>query len=41
MYLTRKPILEQGKELRKIALDLKNSNYYETELRLDIRFAKY
>jgi len=41
MYLTRKPALEQGKELRKIMLDLKNSNYYETELRLDIWNAKY
>lgn len=41
MYLTRKPALEQGRELRKIALDLKNSNYYETELRLDIRLAKH
>jgi len=41
MYLTRKPILEQGKELRKIALDLKNSDYDKTKLKLDIWFAKY
>ena len=41
MYLTRKPILEPSKELRKIALDLKNSDYYNIKLKLDIWFAKY
>jgi hypothetical protein len=41
MYLTRKPILEPGQELRKIALDLKNSDYDKTKLKLDIWLAKY
>ena len=41
MYLTRKPILEPGQELRKVALDLKNSDYYRTGLKLDIWLAKY
>ena len=41
MYLTRKPILEPSKELRKTALELKTSDYDRTKLRLDIWFAKY
>jgi len=41
MYLTKRPLLEPWKELRKIALDLKNSDYDKIKLKLDIWLAKY